>query len=70
MGNIFRGIGQLSRVNGNFQSVIQIFIRVVFRRVGRQEEHLYLLLILLQPGRSKLAVVHLQIVQNQEHFLL
>ena len=35
VGNIFRGMGQLSRVNGNFQSVIQIFIRVVFRCVGR-----------------------------------
>ena len=37
---------------------------------GLSEEHLYLLLILLQPGRSKLAVMYLQIVQNQEHYLL
>ncbi len=43
--------------------MIQIFIRVVFRCVGRQEEHLHLLLVLLQPGRSKLAVMHLKIIQ-------
>ena len=43
--------------------MIQIFIRVVFRCVERQEEHLHPLLVLLQPGRSKLAVMRLQIIQ-------
>ena len=57
-------------MDGNLQSMIQIFIRVVFRCVGRQEEHLHLLPVLLQLGCGKLTVMHLQIIQNQEHFLL
>ena len=52
----------------NLQSVIQIFVRVVFRRIGRQKKHLNFILSFLQPGRDKLAMMNLQIVQNQEHF--
>ena len=57
-------------MHGNLQSVIQIFVRVVFRSIGREKKHLYFLLTLFQPGRDKLAMMNLQIVQNQEHFPL
>lgn len=52
----------------NLQNVIQIFIRVVFRSIGRQKKHLHFILMFFQPGRDKLAMMNLQIVQNQEHF--
>ena len=50
------------------QSVIQIFVRVVFRSKGRKKKHLNFILTFFQPGRNKLAMMNLQIVQNQEHF--
>ena len=52
------------------QSVIQIFVRVVFRSIGRQKKHFDFVLMFFQPGRNKLAMMNLQIVQNQEHFPL
>lgn len=55
---------------GNFQGVIQIFIRIVLRSIGRQEKYLDFLLVLFQPDCGKFAMVNLQIIQNQEHFLL
>ena len=51
----------------NLQSVIQIFVRVVFRSIGRQKKHLHFVLTFFQPVRNKLAMMNLQIVQNQEH---
>ena len=56
-------------MNENLQSMIQVFVWIVFRSVGRQEKHLNFILVLLQPGRSKLAMMYLQVVQNQEYFL-
>ena len=53
----------------NLQSMIQVFIRIVFRGIGRQEKHLNFILVVFQPGRGKFAVMDLQIVQNQEHLL-
>ena len=53
----------------NLQSMIQVFIRIVFRGIGRQEKHLNFILAVFQPRRSKLAVMDVQIVQNQEHLL-
>ena len=52
----------------NLQSVIQIFVRVVFRSIGRQKKHLYFVLTFFQPVRNKLTMMNLPIVQNQEHF--
>ena len=54
----------------NLQSMIQVLIGIVFRSIRRQEEHLNFILALFQPGRSNLAMMDLQIVQNQEHFSL
>ena len=54
----------------NLQSMIQVLIGIVFRSIRRQEEHLNFILVLFQPSRSKLAMMDLQIVQNQEHFPL
>ena len=42
MRDVFHSIGQLARMNRNLQSMIQVFIRIVFRSVGRQEKHLCL----------------------------
>ena len=52
----------------NLQSVIQIFVWVVFRRIGRQKKYFNFIIMFFQLGRSKLAMMNLQIVQNQEHF--
>lgn len=49
--------------------MIQILIRIIFRSIGRQEKHLDILFVLFQPGRSKLAMMNLKIIQNQEHLL-
>ena len=70
MGDVLRGVGQLTRMHGKLQSMIQIFVRVVFRSVGRKKKDLYFILTLFQPSRNKLTMMHLQIVQNQEDFPL
>ena len=69
MGDVLHSIGQLARMNRNLQSMIQVFIWIVFRSVGRQEKHLHFILVPFQPGCSKLAVMDLQIVQDQKHLL-
>lgn len=55
---------------GKLQGVIQIFIRVIFRGIGRQEKHLNFLPVLLRPGRNNLTMMNPQIIQNQKYFLL
>ena len=55
--NIPGRIGQLSRMNGALQSVIQVFIRIVFRGIRRLEKHLDFLRVFLQPSSNKLAMV-------------
>ncbi len=50
--------------------MIQVFIRIVFRSIGWQEKHLNFILVLFQPCCNKLAMMDLQVVQDQEHFLL
>ena len=52
----------------NLQSMIQVFVRVIFWGIGRQKKHLNFIFALFQPGRNKLAMMNLQIVQNQEDF--
>ena len=41
---------------------MQVFIRIIFRSIGLQEKHFNFILVLFQPGRSKLAVMDFQIV--------
>ena len=57
--NIPSRIGQLSRMNRALQSVIQVFVRIVFRGIRRKEKHLDFLLVFFQPGGNKLAMVDL-----------
>ena len=52
------------------QGMIQIFIRIVFRSIGRQEKHFDFLLVFFQPCGNKLAMMDLQVIQNQEYLLL
>ena len=52
-----------------FEAMIQIFIRIAFRGVRRKKKHLYFIFVTLQPGIHQFAVMHAQIVQNQEYFL-
>ncbi len=54
----------------NFKSVIQVFIRIIFWSIWWQEKYLNFLLVLIQPGCGKLAMMNFQIVQDQEHFSL
>ena len=49
--------------------MIQVFVWMVFWSIGQQEKHLIFIFVLFQPGRSKLAMMDLQIVQDQEYFL-
>ena len=69
MRDIFRRVRQMTGMDRNLQSMIQVFIRIVFRGIGRQEKPLNFILAVFQPRRSKLAVMDVQIVQNQEHLL-
>ena len=57
-GGILSGIGRLTRMNRTFQSMIQIFIRIIFRSIGREKKHLNFLLF-FQPSCDKLAMVNL-----------
>ena len=59
VGNVLRNKGQLARVDRTFQSMIQIFIRIVFGSIGGQEKHLNSLRVFFQPDRNKFAVVDL-----------
>ena len=43
----------------DFQRMIQIFIRIVFRSIGRQEKYFDVPLVLFQPGSNKLAMMDL-----------
>ena len=49
--------------------MIQVFIRIIFRSIGQQEKHRNFDLVVFRSGRSMLAMMDLQIVQDQEYFL-
>lgn len=68
--DISRRIWEISRMYREFQRMVEVFIRIVFRGVGRQEKHLNFLLAFLQPGFNKFAMMNLQVIQNQEHLPL
>ena len=57
--------GWLTAVNSCLEVAIEVFIRIHFRRVGRQIEHFYFILMFLKPGLEDLGVMNAQIVQNQ-----
>jgi hypothetical protein len=48
---------------------VELFIRVALQRVGRQVEHLDLLLMFLRTGSHLLGIVRTEIVKHQEHFV-
>ena len=70
MEDILCGIWKISRMHGELQRVVEVFIRIVFRGIRRQEKHLHFLAVFLQPSLDKFAMMNLQIIQNQEHFPL
>lgn len=45
---------------------VEVFVRVALRRVGRQVEHLDLVLMRLHPGGHLLGMVRPEIVENEE----
>ena len=57
VGNISGCIGQLPGMNRALQSMIQVFIGIVFWGIGRQEKHLDFLRVFFEPGGNKLAMV-------------
>ena len=48
--------------------MIQIFIRIIFWSIGRQEKRFDFLFVLFQPGRNKLAMMNLKIIQFRNTF--
>ena len=59
MKDVTRRIGWVARMDRKLQSMIQIFIRVVFRSIGRQEKYFNFIRVFFQPSRNKLAVMNL-----------
>ena len=57
--DVLRNKGQLARMDRTFQSMIQIFIGIVFGSIRRQEKYFDFLLVFFQPGRNQFAVVDL-----------
>ncbi len=48
---------------------VEVFIRVALRRVGRQVEHLDLVLMRLHPGGYVLRMMRPEVVEYQEHLV-
>jgi len=55
-----------ARFNGLFQVSVETFIRVQFRRVTGQVEGFDLLDVRCQPLFDRLAMMHAQVIKNQE----
>ena len=70
MDNILDGNREISGMDTLFEAMIQIFIRITFWGVRREEKDLYSILVTLQPGIHQFAVMHAQIVQDQEYFFI
>lgn len=66
--NIISGKGEITRMDAEFQAMVQILIRITFRSVGRQIKHLDLGFMLFQPSTYQLAVVHSQIIHDEKDF--
>lgn len=52
-------------MNSGLEIAVQIFIRIEFRRVGGQIEHLNFVLVLSQPGFDEFGVMNAESVQDQ-----
>ena len=52
------------RPNGLLQVVVQVFVRIVFRRVGRKKEQTDLILTFLHPISYDFPMVNLEVVKN------
>ncbi len=52
----------------SFQIIVEILIRIVFRRIGRKIKKPDFFLVCISPLRHRLAVMNSQIVENQIHF--
>ena len=55
-------------MNRNLQNMMQVFIRIIFRSIGRQEQHLNFILVFFQPGRSKFAVMDVRLSRIRNTF--
>ena len=67
---IFLAPGRKAGAYPLLQVSIQIFIRIVLRRIRRQKEDPDPLLMLIKPFLHPFTMVHPMIVQNQENLLL
>ena len=68
--DIFCRVRELSSMYGKLQTMIEIFIRIIFRGIRGQEEDLYFLPVFFQPGSHQFPMMHFQIIQNQEYLFL
>ena len=66
--NINGGKGQITRVDAELQAMVQILIRITFRRVWRQIKHLDLGFMPFQPSAHQFPVMHSQIVHDEKDF--
>lgn len=70
MRDILSRIWKIPRMYREFQRMVEVFVRIVFRGVGRQEKHLHLRLVFFQPRGNQFSMMYPQVVQNQEHLPL
>lgn len=68
--DILSRIWKLSRMYRELQRMVEVFVRIVFRGIRREEKYFNFLLVFLQPGFNKLAMMNLQVIQYQEHLPL
>lgn len=67
---LFPVIRPLARMYVSFQVIVEVFVRVEFRRILRQKEHFNFALISLQPCPYNRAVMNFKIIQKKKHFAL
>ena len=67
---IIAGLGTRLVLDRLLQIVVEIFIRIVFRRIGREIKDLDFDLVARQPILNRLGVMDTQIVDNQKDLLL
>jgi len=66
-GERLMSLGTLPRTQATFQDVVEAFIRVQFRSVGRQEEKTDLVAILLDPRRHAASMMRTDVVEHNEY---
>lgn len=55
-------------MNSPLETIVEVFIRIQFWRVGWQVEYFDFPLVLFQPCLNYFAVVDFQVVQDKKHF--